>query len=347
MGFPLTHREWFGRSLLPSGHARVGWLRGAGQGSRIHDRGRYMISHSTKLGVHNMREAGAVKTGALLFLVFFGLFGCTSLSSQGLPGEDAMRAEAGAYRLPKLPENGKAIVYVVRPSINCDTFGFSVFVDNQNRESQEGSTKGRQYIYFDLPPGEHKIFSRVDNWDTWAETFVSAKAGDILFVQQEPDMGFITLTSKLAPLPEFQGKYYVKTLTKGTIIHDQPSTNATVAAATVPPHAPGQQSATADIFTGTITGGTYAKGVGFTNLNVKLEVTSDAGERAVFYVRSDSRVVDARGKTLEYLAASRGKGKRVEIEYFTITDGTGGDPSRHDFAFEVGEKGVRVLRFLN
>ena len=109
----------------------------------------------------------------------------------------------------------------------------------------------------------------------------------------------------------------------------------------------GTQNAKADTYTGTVTGGNFAKGFGFSNMNVKLEVTADNSDKAIFFVRSDSKVIDASGKQIDYLEASRTKGKKVKIEYFTITDATGGDPSRGDFAYEIGQKGVRVLYCLD
>jgi hypothetical protein len=109
----------------------------------------------------------------------------------------------------------------------------------------------------------------------------------------------------------------------------------------------GTQNAKVDTYTGTVTGGNFAKGVGFSNMNVKLEVTADNSDKAIFFVRSDSKVIDASGKQIDYLEASRTKGKKVKIEYFTITDATGGDPSRGDFAYEIGQKGVRVLYCLD
>jgi hypothetical protein len=87
--------------------------------------------------------------------------------------------------------------------------------------------------------------------------------------------------------------------------------------------------------------------VGFSNINFRLEVVSDNGAKAIFFVRSDSKIVDASGKQINYLEAKRSKGKKVEIEYCTITDGTGGDPTRNDFAFEIGQKGVRLMRFID
>ena len=114
-------------------------------------------------------------------------------------------------------------------------------------------------------------------------------------------------------------------------------------------HAPGigTQNAKADTYTGTVTGGNFAKGVGFSNMNVKLEVTADNSDKTIFFVRSDSKVIDASGKQIDYLEAFRSKDKKVEIKYFTITDATGGDPSRGDFAYEIGQKGVRVLYCLD
>jgi len=46
----------------------------------------------------------------ILFFVSFVIFECASL-----PLPDEMKAEVATYQLPKLPEDGKAIVYVVFP----------------------------------------------------------------------------------------------------------------------------------------------------------------------------------------------------------------------------------------
>ncbi len=108
-----------------------------------------------------------------------------------------------------------------------------------------------------------------------------------------------------------------------------------------------QENVETGTFVGTITGGNYAKGVGFSNINVKLFVTSDSGEKVVFFVRSDSKVYAKDGKAMNYVEAAKGKGKKVEITHFIIQDGSGGDPSRNDFAYEIGQKGVLTLRFLD
>lgn len=281
----------------------------------------------------------ALKSG-FLFIIFFTLLGCTSLSSN-LPSQDEMKSSAN-YLLPKLPENGKAIVYVVRPSIDCKPYSFKLFIDNKDLKSEMGSTMGRQYIYFDIIPGEHKILSKVDKWDNWAEIKVSVKAGDIIFLQQEPHMGFITLSNKILILQDYEGKYNVKNLTRGTF-----SNNNQQNVPTISTQAKVGQNAKADTYIGTVTGGNFAKGVGFSNMNYKLEITTDNGDKDIFFIRSDSKVVDVSGNKIDWKTLSGFKGRKVEIEYFTITDGTGGDPSRDDFAYEIGQKGVRLLQFLN
>lgn len=405
-------------------------------------------------------------------VIFFALllfWGCASL-----PQPEEMKAQAANYQLPKLPDEGKALVYVVRPSTDYGFAILHVYIDNKEPASEVGNTKGSQYISFNITPGFHTILSKGENW---SEIKVSAKAGDIIFIKQETAMPiFSGARNKLLSLQDYEGKYYLKTLSLNTVNYGNqyygskelpaasaapvipkggvaassvaapvaasvaasvtpamPSENQNILGITVGPTdgvrgvrvltvAPGSacsnvlkpgdkifvfdlmdpngtrvggakvnannfqaevakiqpgmtvqflldprifqtvnctipekvsntpaglaQSAKSDIFTGTVTGGNFAKGFGFSNINIKLEVTADNGVKDVFFVRSDSKVFDAGGNQIDYEKAHGTKGKKIEIEYFTITDATGGDPSRSDFAFEIGQKGVRVLRLL-
>lgn len=154
-----------------------------------------------------MKNLLGLATAALALAV---LSGCASL-----PSPEVMRAETATFTLPKLPEPGKAIVYVVRPEMLGGAIRFNVFVDDQEDASEMGYTRGTQYIHFNLKPGPHKIFSKAENW---AEVNVDAKAGDIFFIQQEPSMGVIMARNNLFKLEDFQGKYHVKKLTLGTIL---------------------------------------------------------------------------------------------------------------------------------
>jgi hypothetical protein len=156
----------------------------------------------------------AKRLSLLLAIVFISfLSGCANL-----PSPDGMKSEVAKYQLPKTPEPGKAIVYVVRPSGLGGLIRFNVFVDDQEAASEVGYTRSSQYIYFNLSPGEHKILSKAENW---AETLVNAQAGDIIFIQQEPTMGLIMARNNIFKIEDYVGKYHVKSLTMGTILKSE------------------------------------------------------------------------------------------------------------------------------
>jgi hypothetical protein len=131
------------------------------------------------------------------------------------PSPEVMKAEVASYQLPKMPEPGKAMVYVVRPSGLGGLIRFNVFVDDQEAASEVGYTRASQYIYFQVQPGDHKIYSKAENW---ADAQISAKAGDVIFVQQEPAMGVLMARNSITKIEDYQGKYHVKTLALGTIL---------------------------------------------------------------------------------------------------------------------------------
>jgi hypothetical protein len=150
--------------------------------------------------------------GMLLAACVLGLAsGCASL-----PAPEMMQKEVDGYQLPKLPEKGKALVYVVRPGGWGAAVRFNVFVDDKEKTSEMGYNFSSQYIYFNLMPGRHKILSNAENW---AEIEVEARAGDIIFIQQEVRFGVVISRNNLIKIEEqSQGKYRVKTLELGTII---------------------------------------------------------------------------------------------------------------------------------
>jgi hypothetical protein len=165
------------------------------------------LSNAMKENEMHRRKSIATFLAACAIAV---LSGCASL-----PSPDEMKADTASFQLPKSPEPGKAMVYVVRPSFAGTLIRFNVFVDDQEASSEMGYTRGKQYIYFNVSPGNHKIYSKAENW---AEALVSAKAGDILFLQQEPAMGIVMARNSITKVEDYQGKYYVKNLELGTIL---------------------------------------------------------------------------------------------------------------------------------
>lgn len=149
------------------------------------------------------------------FLICLSLIftGCAST----LPTLEGMRQDTADFQLPKLPDDNKAMVYVVRPSSLGWLVRFNVFVDNKQPESEVGYTRGGEYIFFEVEPGEHQILSNAENW---AEINISAKAGDILFINQEPAMGVVMARNTLSHLQTVEGTYHVKHLELGTLAQD-------------------------------------------------------------------------------------------------------------------------------
>jgi hypothetical protein len=131
-----------------------------------------------------------------------------------LPTPEKMKEDTANFQVPVLPSDGKAMVYVVRPSALGTRIRFNVFVDNKEAASEVGYTRGGQYIYFPIAPGDHQILSKAENW---AEANITAKAGDIIFLQQEPQMGVLMARNSIVKVEAYEGKYQVKHLKLGTI----------------------------------------------------------------------------------------------------------------------------------
>ena len=136
--------------------------------------------------------------------------GCASTVSPEL-----MKKEIVDYNLPKLPEKGKAIVYTVRPSFLGGIVKFNMHLDDKTSESEMGYTRAEEYIYFNLTPGTHTLYSDAENW---ADITVTVKAGDIVFIEQIPSMGILYARNSLNRLENYKGTYHVKKLKLGTIL---------------------------------------------------------------------------------------------------------------------------------
>ena len=150
----------------------------------------------------------------LVTLVSLLLFvGCASL-----PTPQEMRDDIVGFELPQLPQEGKAMVYVVRPAMLGKLIRFKVFLDNKEAESKMGHTRGKQYIYFEIEPGDHQILSKTENT---AEIKLTAEVGDIFFIQQEPEIGLFSARNSVMTIPDYQGKYHVKHLKLGKIYKDK------------------------------------------------------------------------------------------------------------------------------
>ncbi len=140
------------------------------------------------------------------------LAGCASTITP-----DEMKAAIKDFDLPVLPQIGKAVVYVVRPSNAFKQDSFKVYIDDKQHESEIGYTKGLQYIYFSIEPGRHTVLSKAENW---AEKVINVQAGEIIYIQQVAERGTMMARNSLYSPFDYQGKYYVKVLKLGSIIRN-------------------------------------------------------------------------------------------------------------------------------
>jgi hypothetical protein len=129
-----------------------------------------------------------------------------------LPSVEKLNEEIEGYQLPHVPEEGKALVYVVRPGVFLGLVRFGVYVDDKDRASKVGHNRTRQYIHFNLEPGEHTIYSRASNW---SEISVNVEAGETIVIEQEQN-AFVR--NFLVLLSEDGGKYRIKKAGQGTIL---------------------------------------------------------------------------------------------------------------------------------
>ena len=152
-----------------------------------------------------MRKAVAF----VVFVALLSLTGCATISPA------RMAEEIKGYNLPQTNEATNALIYIVRPDSIGGMIRFNVFLDDKEDNSEMGYTRGAQYIHFFITPGKHVIFSKAENW---AEINIDAKEGDIIFIKQNPSMGFIMARNNLELIGEIEGKYYVKKIEVGEII---------------------------------------------------------------------------------------------------------------------------------
>lgn len=150
------------------------------------------------------------KSARLMVLCSLLLSGCVNM-----PNFKQMQQDVNNYQLPKTPEEGKAMVYVVRPSLIGAIVRFNVFLDDTQPESEMGFTRANQYIYFNVSQGVHTISSKAENWSV---VNINAKPNEVIYLRQDPTLGLVMAGNRLYQIDDVEGKYHVKHLSLGKII---------------------------------------------------------------------------------------------------------------------------------
>lgn len=97
------------------------------------------------------------------------------------------------------PTEGKAIVYVIRPTMMGNKVQTKLAVDGD----WKGVNRGNTYFFFELDPGEHYFCSRAENHDALKLTL---EPGKTYFLQQHIKMGFMKAQTSLESITEEKGR---------------------------------------------------------------------------------------------------------------------------------------------
>jgi len=94
---------------------------------------------------------------------------------------------------------GKALVYVVRPTMMGNKIQTKLAVDGE----WKGVNRGNNYFFFELEPGEHYFCSKAENRSLLK---LSVEAGKTYFLQQKIKMGFMKARNQLVQISDEKGK---------------------------------------------------------------------------------------------------------------------------------------------
>nr|WP_256679491.1 hypothetical protein [Pseudomonas sp. Fl4BN1] len=91
---------------------------------------------------------------------------------------------------------------------------FNVFLDGNESDLEMGYNHGERYIYFYIIHGRHEVNSKAKNW---ADMPVTVKAGEVIYLKQEVEVGVMIARNSLKVLSDVEGRYLVKDAVLGTI----------------------------------------------------------------------------------------------------------------------------------
>lgn len=130
-----------------------------------------------------------------------------------------MIKDTESYQPPYIATPEKGLIYVVRPSSFYGIFKYNVFLDGKSDSNKIGYTRGNQYIYTYVDPGQHTITSTAENT---ASLTLDISAGETLYLSQDATFGFLFGRNNLNKINPVEGKYYIKHSQLGTLNQTSP-----------------------------------------------------------------------------------------------------------------------------
>jgi len=139
---------------------------------------------------------------AVTIIIIFLLSGCIVLIKKASPKDDVIAKKLTA------PE-GKALVYVIRPSMFGSAMNIPVICDDRYL----GNTGGGMFIYAFLDPGTHHFASLAETRTDFA---LEVKASEVYYIKVSPQPGWFHGRSKLQNLALEDGKLALQNTTLST-----------------------------------------------------------------------------------------------------------------------------------
>jgi hypothetical protein len=116
---------------------------------------------------------------------FLLTFLCFSIALTGIAQNSAnSKEEKDQIARTLQPPDGKALVYILRPSI----FGLAVRMFLDCDSVHIGSTMAHNFVYALLEPGTHTLMSTSENHPTLE---ITVEAGKVYYIKQEVKMGTV------------------------------------------------------------------------------------------------------------------------------------------------------------
>jgi hypothetical protein len=135
------------------------------------------------------------KTGRVLGLA--ALLGLLILTGCAAVGKAPVEKDLEAKKLA--PPEGKALVYIVRPS----SMGMAIKMEVTCDGKYLGATGGGRFIYAILDPGSHVFVSKAENK---SELPIVLEANKTYYLEQKIKMGIIKARNNLERIEDAEGK---------------------------------------------------------------------------------------------------------------------------------------------
>lgn len=128
------------------------------------------------------------------------LFTTVLFSSNGFSQKAPKEKDSIAKSM--VPIEGKAIVFIVRPS----GYGSAIDMDVHRDSSYIGTTSAKSYLYTIVEPGTHLFTSKAENK---SKLELVAEPGKIYYIVQQIKMGIMYARAHLKPVTEEEGKKFL------------------------------------------------------------------------------------------------------------------------------------------